>query len=726
MLLKKFEAEQTLKRQTHQRRKNYSSELINFSNSSSINSFHSIPVNSKFNNFQKPLSDDFKVSFKGFSLGKNIEHDYGFVKEAVESYGKVLGKSDQEYISGFVKKYKQGEKVVLNQRGVMDELLYSVTYPFKNMWLDMANASLDAVSKLKGKEVSRPTYLAKRKEFVYDQKIMGGINGYLSQYKEWAHPKDGKAANVIEKTLTTAHDKIDPLKGNFNSAVERFLTRWESGMISAIFLANDAYNLTRLIKDDHKDSTKEKKTRIKQEVGRVALSAGMMFTIMNALKKYTNKSLGLSVAVTVGSTFVAEIIGRKFAGKRITPVHTEDFDKNSKKNDKDPKTSVGMKKNAKFAAQPLAHSPKPLEVKAKPERLMEMAKFFGAASFSFIAAGAALKRVKGVQSLSKTIAKAYEKATVFDTKIKKDDLVKIINKLKSVDESRANHYIQTLTSQLAEKEEFKALKTVKLEEFLKTTNMDRIPIAQNRAVKTFIDTALIFPVKTVAGVLKFPYTISKYIGEKAGVVKKSVKTPEKIAQEKLKEERALTQNVIKWARKNLERKDFAQSFKEKTLLSFDNANKQTFSSSELGNWTKFLGSATTGYFLVNDSYNLVMEKTDGKDARLAGQKAKERTAQEVSRLFFSTYIVKMFNDNLKGFANRNLINNAINVLANVTTYELFTRMSVGLPVKPSSRKEILELEAKNQAKQGIAGDYNRFMSYVTGKKALSTRLNDKK
>ena len=61
--------------------------------------------------------------------------------------------------------------------------------------------------------------------------------------------------------------------GAYDTKHERALNRLVSGLPPAVFLATDAYNLSRMMDDDSNKADKEKKTRFRQEVTRI-LSSG--------------------------------------------------------------------------------------------------------------------------------------------------------------------------------------------------------------------------------------------------------------------------------------------------------------------------------------------------------------------------------------------------------------------------------------------------------------------
>ena len=54
------------------------------------------------------------------------------------------------------------------------------------------------------------------------------------------------------------------------------------------------------------------------------------------------------------------------------------------------------------------------------------------------------------------------------------------------------------------------------------------------------------------------------------------------------------------------------------------------------------------------------------------------------------------------------------------------RKMIGVPVGQKTRDEILEADRRHLEDEGIKGDFFRFMSRLTGKKALTLRENKKK
>ena len=110
---------------------------------------------------------------------------------------------------------------------------------------------------------------------------------------------------------------FDPKSGNYDTKHERSLNRLVSGLPPAIFLANDAYNLSRMMDDDSKAAEKERKTRFKQEVSRILTSGYLTLITMGAFQKFINKSKAGIVLTTGITVLVTEMFSRISNGKHI-------------------------------------------------------------------------------------------------------------------------------------------------------------------------------------------------------------------------------------------------------------------------------------------------------------------------------------------------------------------------------------------------------------------------
>ena len=116
---------------------------------------------------------------------------------------------------------------------------------------------------------------------------------------------------------------FDTKVGNYDTKHERALNRLVSGLPPAIFLANDAYNLSRMLDDNPKEAKKEKRTRFKQETSRILTSGYLTLITMGALSKLINNSKVGIMAMTGATVLVTEMYSRLRNGKYITRLTPE-------------------------------------------------------------------------------------------------------------------------------------------------------------------------------------------------------------------------------------------------------------------------------------------------------------------------------------------------------------------------------------------------------------------
>ncbi len=171
--------------------------------------------------------------------------------------------------------------------------------------------------------------------------------------------------------------------------------------------------------------------------------------------------------------------------------------------------------------------------------------------------------------------------------------------------------------------------------------------------------------------------------------------------------------------------DFKKYVQKNTMQAFNNQNMSTQSNADLALVTKLISSGVASWFLVADNYNMVMLKSDGEDQAGAIQKAKERIVQRISSLLYSSLFINLFNTTFEAPYHASLLGMSAVTAASQTCMEVTSRASIGMPILNKSKEEILELERKNQESKGFKGSYYRFMSKLTGKKALSSKVKPK-
>lgn len=166
---------------------------------------------------------------------------------------------------------------------------------------------------------------------------------------------------------------------------------------------------------------------------------------------------------------------------------------------------------------------------------------------------------------------------------------------------------------------------------------------------------------------------------------------------------------------------FREDANENILKAFNKLSMSGVSNSDLSNLTRATATTATSWFLIADNYNMVMQKTNGEDKKGAKLKANERFVQEVSRMFYATLFINLFNNTFRNVYNTSLLGMSAVTAACTGMSEYFSRASIGMPVGESTKDEIQAREKANYEEKGFKGKYFKFMSKLTGKKPLSQR-----
>ena len=144
------------------------------------------------------------------------------------------------------------------------------------------------------------------------------------------------------------------------------------------------------------------------------------------------------------------------------------------------------------------------------------------------------------------------------------------------------------------------------------------------------------------------------------------------------------------------------------------------SNAELSNLAKTAASIATIWFLMTDNYNMVMLKSNGNDKQGAETKFKERFVQEGSRLFYQTLLIDLFNSTFVKQYHSSLMGMSMVTLIDTTLGEMLTRSSVGTPIKPHTRDELIDIETKQNNSTGFKKKYYNFMQRLTGKRSIKS------
>ena len=648
----------------------------------------------------------------------------------------------------------QGDTITFNKKTIPQLIWDGLIYPVKILPADILNGLVTLAGKIKPlknwseKTLNQPFFKAIRQRSKVDAKV-NSLRGLFETMKDLKGKPD---AEISSKIFQRSVKMFDPKTGNYDTKHERSLNRLVSGLPPAIFLANDAYNLSRMMDDDKNSASHEQKVRFNQEMARIGFNAYITLVTLGALNKYINNSKMGIMLMTALTTLTTEAFSRVINGKHITRLTPEEARAENKKKNA---PEAEIKPDLSFKA-----SENKKEDKEKTQKPL--------LSLNTIMKGVALIigggfAVKGLRKVS-TIDNAWKNFSGFfkrhyndltqikDYRISQDKFNEITNVLdKNGFNNLANEY-RNIAKTAANEDG-----TISLG-------------ARDKKIKPVVNFFLA-PFKFIWKYGTLPYTFIddaiKSIGKKSSSLKLDIKDKntlktivnnyakeknianaktledfiQKVSSGKVAKDTKLSaeetellrriSNVSslaksienigqKAAKKNLSPKEFQDYVKDNILKSFNVDTMSNVSNSELSNMAKTAALAATIWFLMTDNYNMVMLKSNGNDVEGAKTKFKERFVQEGSRLFYQTLLIDLFNSTFSKQYHQSLFGMSWITLTNTTIGEWLTRKSVGVPVGTHSRELLVKLEEKQDNATGFTRKYYDFMKRLTGKRSIKT------
>lgn len=759
-------------------RRRHKQELLSPQNESQ---FYSPNFQSQYSyrDIKRPLKTNPQdLSFKGLSLGMYKRLDKVYSKAEFEKFAdEYLGKMGRELLEDITVKNKartsnlikidpnDPDKIIVSKKTIPHLAWDGIIYPFKILPGDLLNGTVELLGKVpvlkdwSAKTLERPFFKNIRQRSKIDSKInsLTGLLTYrdvkLKEAESSLAKKLGKevkdlTAEELAQAKANADSKMesglfqtflkqfDPKSGNYDTKHERALNRLVSGLPPAIFLANDAYNLSRMMDDDPKAATKEQKTRFKQETSRILTSGYLTLITMGAFQKFINKSKAGIVLTTGITVLVTEMFSRLSNGKHIFRLSPEEARKeNEQKHAPEAKIKPTEDKKQVTSTGKL-DSTKPKE-QQKPllsfDTVMK-------ASAVILATGYGIKGFKHIPAIKNMALKYFENMKANNPEkfaklgigdINADNAVKTFES-KVLYRPFTSAY-KNLTSQpfRVEPEKFNEVIKVLKEYDPKFAAMyERIGKSAIKTVdgKTFIDLGskdkkvkplvnfVIAPFKFMWNTVTLPYWM---VDEKLMSVfrKAKPKAPAKDIDALAKSFDRICDQALK---KNLDKEKFHDYLQVNFLKAFNLDSLSSVSNAELSNLAKTAASIATIWFLMTDNYNMVMLKSNGNDKEGANTKFKERFVQEGSRLFYQTLLIDLFNSTFRNQYNSSLLGMSWVTLVDTTLGEMLTRSSVGTPIKPHTRDELIDIETRQNNSTGFKKRYYNFMQRLTGKRSIKS------
>ena len=649
-----------------------------------------------------------------YSIKEFSEFSKKYMGITKDKTGKSIQSSIGEELLEHVKNSKltdnmvkiEGDKISFRKKTIPQLIWDGLIYPVKVLPADILNGAVELAGKIKPfkgwaqKTLQKPMFRNIRQRSKVDAQMnsLRGLFETMDKVKKL--PDSEKSAEMFQRSIKM----FDPKTGNYDTKHERSLNRLVSGLPPAIFLANDAYNLSRMMDDDKKSATHEQKVRFKQEMARIGFNAYITLVTLGALNKYINNSKMGIMLMTALTTLTTEAFSRVINGKHITRLTPEEARKENAKNDA---PEAKIKPDMSFKA---SENKVKKEEKEKAQKPLLSLGTVGKAVGTIILGGFAIKGARKIDSVDNAwkafagfFKKHYTKLTqVEDYKISKEKF-------------------DTITKVL-EENGFTALAT-KYKKVAKTaTNADgSISLgAKDKKIKPFVNFVLA-PFKFVWKYGSMPY---KVVDDAISTVsKKSAKSSKKAANEIS----ALAKSVDnignmaeKYSKGKIDKQQFHDYVTDNILKAFNVDTMSNVSNSELSNLAKTAALAATIWFLMTDNYNMVMLKSNGNDVEGAKTKFKERFVQEGSRLFYQTLLIDLFNSTFSKQYHQSLFGMSWITLTNTTIGEWLTRKSVGVPVGTHSREQLLAIEEKQDKSTGFTRKYYDFMKRLTGKRSIKT------
>lgn len=585
-----------------------------------------------------------------------------------------------------------------------------------------------------------------------------------------------------DKIFNESQKRLNTKLPDYTTKADRAWTRTVTGLIPAFFLANDAYNLSMYVNNNKDLAKKEKKRRFNQEVARVLVTAAATFIGLGFFAKKSNANPESATALIATFTLASELIGRLMVGTPPYPIGRNEAKKYAKlqqkdklhtKNDntKSENTSSSQKgqKKSDYVVKLLGamvllgfgvehvNSIKPLR---------RFLKNFNSRFNELFIKDSTISKKEFSELMSKLRENGFEKMADKYQKIV-DQIIKEGN-LTAKESHLVERRISEKEEKLMPKNWFmspsklkKAKNTIKekinregvIKEFNfapKNNEIINIGSSINKPKEIIIKQVLMLPIKFGWEILMMPYRYVvkpivelpiqwyKNLAKKFISKTKSNSLPIQDIKPKVKpglkkdENKDLTENTkmlqksIGYLKKHSKDASFKDKLNKTILDSFDDVNKSNFSNAELSGSAKIAVSTVTSAFLISDNYNMVMIDTEGKDKKLAEQKAKERTIQRIVRIAYGACIIKLFNGIFKTQYDASMVGaQGVNTISTIIT-EILERKSVGLPLHEATREEIIEEDQKNLNAKGFKGFRFKLMSKLTGKKPLSERKPNKK
>lgn len=670
--------------------------------------------------------------------------------------------------------------IYLPKKTVFVKFLNQVVSPFKFIYSGVEKLVLKNKPELLKKKQEKEKIL---KDYAALEGLMKSLeiweNGYrkvsghkkLVENEKFLIPDD-----VLYSKIQRRRNKIvDPNKGKYSSNSLMIGNRFISGVIYSYFLGTDAYNTTMRYSNDRHEASNQRKSRIAQEFSRIGLNMYIQNLLFGTFETAINKSLATAMFVAGSTTAFSEILGRKLVGKPIMPSDKDTLDRlesemyekkgvlpsigrlltnvkkkdnKTKQNDKNviyykktnanKKTFSGFSKNNTKKANNSATSFKGY---ASVEKLIEKDKIRKIIS--------ALNKAddKIAANIKETITKSIEKSTYFEENSLKKP--KTFEELMSNDAYQyvpmgtQNTFAGKLVSSFLVPVNFTKNIAKKSAKFIRKSFNSLRGKPNNELADELLLLGKSTNNKDIQRLKKF----NDFYRERlkldvwatsplsADEKKLRIFSEFKSIKGKTKEDIEGVKNILLWLDKQILKENIkilpdgtmseADCVKLKKILQSstmiaDSSKHIEYDGNTLAQTNINLSRAITTFFLVTDAYNLTMQYS-GDNKKDANKSAKNRAAQEISRISVSAYIMAFVHNLLSKLCNSSLAGAFTLTALTSSINDSISRQVVGVPLTAKNQSELEDIDKKNlKSKSPI----KKALAYSIGKKsAVSAKSN---
>ena len=638
------------------------------------------------------------------------------------------------YDENDVKKLSEGILLSLPQKSLPHKLLTAIVEPFSKF----------------AKKFTQSDDIRRQREILDNYTEVNGlfhsINKWENQYRRRygvADIKDGEdfliPANLLKGNIHRRQfEVLDPTKGQYSAKTLSVGNRVVSGIIGSTMYGIDAYNTTMRLSNNDKESNKEGKTKFIQQIIRISLAAYFTGIALGVFQNKTNRSIKNALGVSISMALLSEILGRKIVGKPILPTTKEKMEEMEKKNEnsKNPflKLEKAMKeKNKKQNSSTSSTNQQHAQIKYYSSNIPKL---------SFSANTSNNNQNTQNISFGKKLPKMFSSST----------LKNLLDIVEEINPEQEKYFERTIKKGLTKFKEFDTQKT--LRELLDAHS--EIPIGEYTPMTSKARDAFLLPVKSIQNIFKSikrkltPDNIetNTKILKDNGLWEKYERKLARMQQSEIwqrpssmteaekqnalmkeiihlnldasKTELSGVQNTLLWIERELlqNRKNLSQEQTDTILKEIlKNKDQQEYAEQLAGIKNKlnaksleacardkadydtslystanmFLGRLISTSFLVADTFNLTMLHSNN-NKRKSKENGAEYAAQEISRTFFSTYLIGITNTLFKKFHNASIWGALTLTALTTSIVQFLSRYSIGKPVTPKTQEELINME----------------------------------